>query len=103
VPVTIGMGSNHGDWGAFAAPVNAAIGARLVGTRASSVFAGQLDEVALYDRALTPAEIASIAMAGAAGKCSGGGALSCTDGADAPAGTMCEAGGECDGAGTCEP
>jgi hypothetical protein len=103
VPVTIGMGSNHGDWGAFAAPVNAAIGARLIGTRASNVFAGQLDEVTLYDRPLTPAEIASIAMAGAAGKCSGGGALTCTDGADAPAGTMCEAGGECDGAGTCEP
>jgi hypothetical protein len=103
VPVTIGVGSSHGDWGGFATPVNAGIGARVAGTRGSSVFFGRLDEVTLYDRALTPAEIASIYMAGTVGKCTGGGPVTCTDGADAPAGTMCEDGGMCDGAGSCQP
>jgi hypothetical protein len=35
-------------------------------------FAGLLDEVSLYNRALSPGEIASIYSAGAAGKCRGG-------------------------------
>jgi uncharacterized repeat protein (TIGR01451 family) len=36
------------------------------------VFAGRMDEVAIYDRALSTAEIQSIFAAGAAGKCHGG-------------------------------
>jgi hypothetical protein len=103
VPVSIGVGTNHGDWGAFPAPVTAAIGARVAGTRASAPFFGQLDEVTLYSRALQPDAIASIFLAGSAGKCNGGGPISCTDGAAATAGTLCEAGGQCDGAGACQP
>ena len=34
-----------------------------------SVFAGLLDEVSVYNRALTPSEIAAIYAAGSAGKC----------------------------------
>jgi hypothetical protein len=99
------MGPNPGDWGGFAlTPTLATIGARDLGTSRSAVFRGQLDEVTLYDRALSAAEISSIHMAGAAGKCTGagGGGVTCTDGPDAPAGTMCEAGGMCDGAGNCQ-
>ena len=100
----IGVWHNHGDWCGFSAPVTAAIGARLAGNARERGVVWPLDEVTLYQPALTPAEIASIAMAGTAGKCNGaGGALTCTDGAKRARRTIAEADGQCNGAGSCEP
>lgn len=108
-PLSIGSGTNHGDWGGFATPVNATIGARVLSTGLlAQAFAGNLDEVSLYDRALSAAEIGSIEAAGTEGKCTGdstggdtGGAITCTAGSALPSGTTCEDGGQCDGAGMC--
>jgi len=106
VVATIGVGADHGDWGGFALPPTiAAIGASLASVTVPTWFFGSLDEVTLYDRALSAAEIAAIYFAGSAGKCTGteGGGLVCTPGLPEPAGTPCEDGGMCDGDGMCEP
>jgi hypothetical protein len=106
-PITVGTGTTHGRWGNFPTPVNARIGARALAGGNVNVFRGALDEVTLYDRALSAAEVAAIFNAGAGGKCtgaeSGGGALTCTPGNPAPGGTACGAGSQCDGAGACLP
>src|SRR5262249_14654220 len=59
-PVTVGVGSDHGDWGNFPNPVGAMLGGQVAGP-AGSNFLGMLDEVTLYNRALTSNDIASIA------------------------------------------
>jgi hypothetical protein len=52
------------------APNNAAIGAREAGpSLPTEMFIGSIDEVSLYDRALSASEIAAIYKAGTAGKC----------------------------------
>ena len=55
---------------AFQFTTPAAIGVRgdLINANNNDSFAGSIDELAIYDRALTPAEIQSIYAAGAAGK-----------------------------------
>jgi hypothetical protein len=96
------VGTDLGDWGGFA-PTLATIGARDLGVSRVNVFRGGLDEMTLYDRALSAAEINSIRLAGMVGKCTGAsGPVTCTPGTNEPMGTMCEDGGECDGAGNCE-
>jgi hypothetical protein len=52
---------------------DAYIGYRIADGGAGSTFAGQIDEVSLYGRALSSNEIQSIYLAGAAGKCTLGG------------------------------
>jgi hypothetical protein len=104
VTVTVAAGTDHGDWGGLPAPVNALFGARQAGATLVNLFLGQMDEMTLYHRALTPAEIAGIFLAGPDGKCDGTvGELTCTAGTPEPSGTPCEGGGMCDGAGMCVP
>ena len=45
------------------------LGSRPSGTNAVAYYVGLLDELTLYDRALTPAELQAIVAAGSAGKC----------------------------------
>jgi hypothetical protein len=58
-----------------------------IGGQVFTPFNGKIDEVSLYNRVLTPEEIASIAGAGGAGKCGGGGTPAAPDIALAVTGT----------------
>jgi hypothetical protein len=89
---------NNGIWGNFTSPTVASLGGG-AGTPAQS-FSGLMDEVTLYDHALTGAQVMSIFNAATAGKCK---APTCTPGTNAPPGTSCGSGGSCDGAGVCGP
>ena len=61
--------ASQGGLGALAyAPVPVGIGATWQNNTPSYLFTGSIDEVSLYDRALTPAEISAIVTAGPAGK-----------------------------------
>jgi hypothetical protein len=61
--------ASQGGLGALAyAPVPVGIGATWQNNTPTYLFTGSIDEVSLYDRALTPAEISAIATAGPAGK-----------------------------------
>jgi hypothetical protein len=96
--VTVATGVNNGIWGNFTSPTVASLGGG-AGTPAQS-FSGLMDEVTLYDHALTGAQVMSIFNSATAGKCK---APTCTPGTNAPPGTSCGSGGSCDGAGVCGP
>ena len=95
--IVTATGGNPGIWGNFPNPTVALLGAEQDGA-AGTAFQGLIDEVTLYDRALSRTEVTAISRAGSGGKCK---PAVCTPGADEPAGTACEAGGTCDGAGMC--
>ena len=61
-------------------------------------FVGVIDELAIYDHALTQTEISAIRSAGMNGKCK---PPVCQPGTNAASGTSCEDGGACDGDGMC--
>lgn len=63
VSTTVGQGTNHGDYGNFAAPVLARLGGLLTGDFVTS-FNGSMDEVTIYNRALAASEISAINTAG---------------------------------------
>jgi hypothetical protein len=90
---TAQIGNDKGIWGNFPATV-ATIGAQPGVDR----FVGVVDEVTLYDHALSDTEIAAINAAGASGQCK---PPVCMPGTNASSGTSCEDGGTCDGAGMC--
>ena len=61
VAATVVQGTNHGDWGSFDIPAGATLGALRTSSTPSSFFNGTMDEVALYDRALSGTEISTLA------------------------------------------
>jgi RHS repeat-associated protein len=100
--VTVGSGVNNGIWGNFVSPQAADLGGG-AGTPANN-FSGLLDEVTLYNHALSGAQLLSIFNAGSAGKCKN---PTCKPGTPVAAGTACDDGNPCssndlcDGAGHC--
>jgi hypothetical protein len=90
-------GTSQGVWGGFT-PTLASFGGPNGG--AVPPFVGLMDEVTLYDHALTQPEAASIFTAATAGKCK---PPVCTAGTNAPPGTSCGPSQTCDGAGVCGP
>jgi hypothetical protein len=102
--VTNGAGNlNNGVWGGFttptSGPTSATLGARQTSGGLTSFFQGSMDEVTLYDHALSPAEISNLYNAQSGGKCK---APACTAGTNAAAGSSCGPNGlVCDGNGVC--
>jgi hypothetical protein len=97
------VGSDTGSWGNFADATSATLGGSQPALAGASNFRNELDEVTLYDRALSQPEILGIVTAtpsGAGGKCK---PPVCTAGTNAPSGMSCEDDGTCDGAGMCMP
>jgi hypothetical protein len=87
------VGTASGRWGAFPGPVSATMGAG-----SGTPFQGMMDEVALFDHALSATQISAIFNAGINGMCKG---PVCTAGTPPGAGTLCGNGGTCDGVSMC--
>jgi hypothetical protein len=90
----LGPTTDRGVWGNFASPTVATIGSN----PGVDSYVGVIDEVTLYDHALTQTEIQAIVTAGTSGQCR---PPACQPGTNAASGTSCENGGACDGAGMC--